>query len=103
MKRFVILALLLVLLPSGRAEACTAAVISGRATPDGRPLLWKHRDTGVLDNALVHFRGERFSFTGLVNAGGNIAPSASPSDREVWIGANTAGFALMNTASYKGR
>lgn len=100
MKRFVILALLLFLLPSGRAEACTAAVISGRATPDGRPLLWKHRDTGVLDNALVHFRGERFSFTGLVNAGGNIAPSASPSDREVWIGANTAGFALMNTASY---
>lgn len=87
-------------LGSVRTMACTAAVISGKATPDGRPLLWKHRDTGMPDNALEHFKGERFSFTGLVNAGGNIAPGAAVSDREVWAGANTAGFAIINTASY---
>ena len=26
--------------------ACTSAVITGKVTTDGRPLLWKHRDTG---------------------------------------------------------
>ena len=32
------------------AWACTSAVVSGKATPDGRPLLWKHRDTDFLKN-----------------------------------------------------
>ena len=27
---------------------CTSAVVSGRVTPDGRPLLWKHRDASDL-------------------------------------------------------
>ena len=31
-------------------RACTSAIISGRLTPDGRPLLWKHRDTDELNN-----------------------------------------------------
>ena len=95
-----VFSLILFLLPAYRSAACTAAVISGKATPDGRPLLWKHRDTGILDNRLEFFRGDRYCFTGLVNSGGNIASGASSSDREVWIGANTAGFAIMNTASY---
>ena len=29
---------------------CTSAVVSGRVTPDGRPLLWKHRDASDLNN-----------------------------------------------------
>lgn len=24
-------------------EACTSVIISGKVTPDGRPLMWKHR------------------------------------------------------------
>ena len=39
--------------------ACTSAVISGSATVDGRPLLWKHRDTGSLENKLVLYLGKR--------------------------------------------
>lgn len=93
---------LLLFLFAGTVQSygCTAAVISGKATADGRPLLWKHRDTDMLDNRLEHFKGAVYSFTGLVNSSGSIAPGASDSDREVWIGVNTAGFALMNTASY---
>lgn len=74
------------------AAACTSAIIPGWASPDGRPLLWKHRDTDFLENGIRHFKGEKYSFVGLVN-------SASGGG-EVWIGSNTAGFAIMNTASY---
>ena len=75
-----------------RVSACTAVIVSGKVTADGKPLMWKNRDTDRLDNSIRHFRGEKYSFVGLVN---------SESDGgEVWIGANTAGFAIMNTASY---
>ena len=37
---------------------CTSAVVSGRVTPDGRPLLWKHRDASDLNNRIVHFEAE---------------------------------------------
>ena len=75
-----------------RMYACTAVIISGNVTADGRPMIWKNRDTGNLDNSIRHFSGEKYSFTGLVDSrsGGG----------EVWIGVNTAGFAVMNTASY---
>ena len=75
------------------AEACTSAVISGRATKSGRPLLWKHRDTGTEWNHIEHLQGKRFAFTGLVN-------STDEERKEVWAGANERGFAIMNTASY---
>lgn len=75
------------------AEACTSAVISGRATKSGRPLLWKHRDTGTEWNHIEYLKGKRFAFTGLVN-------SADEERKEVWAGANERGFAIMNTASY---
>ena len=35
------------------AWACSSAVISGKVTPDGRPLLWKNRETGFLRNHMA--------------------------------------------------
>ena len=74
---------------------CTSAVVSGRVTPDGRPLLWKHRDASDLNNRIVHFEAEggKLEFVGLVNGVDTIA-------NEVWAGYNISGFAIMNTASY---
>lgn len=74
---------------------CTSAVVSGRVTPDGRPLLWKHRDASDLNNRIVHFEAEggKLEFVGLVNGVDTMA-------NEVWVGYNTSGFAIMNTASY---
>ncbi len=73
----------------------TSAVVSGRVTPDGRPLLWKHRDASDLNNRIVHFEAEggKLEFVGLVNGVDTIA-------NEVWAGYNISGFAIMNTASY---
>ncbi len=72
---------------------CTTAVVSGKATIDGRPLLLKNRDTDVLQNKLVYFAEGKFKFIGLVN-------STDKENKEVWGGFNEAGFAIMNSASY---
>ena len=76
------------------AKACTSAVVSGKATPDGRPLLWKNRDTGYLRNHVAYVKGEKYDFIADVNS------DNFPELKEAWIGTNSAGFALMNTQSY---
>lgn len=94
MKRiFIILTVIGMIVPV-QIFACTSFIISSKASTDGRPLMWKHRDTGHLDNRLEHFKGEKYNFVGLVNS------SEGPLGTEVWIGSNTAGFSIMNTASY---
>jgi len=74
------------------ASGCTVAVISGKATPDGRPLLWKNRDASAVDNKIVFLKGPKYEFIGLINATDKKALS-------VWAGINTQGFAIINAAS----
>ena len=74
--------------------ACSSAVISGKVTPDGRPLLWKNRETGHLRNHMVYVKGEKYDFVADVNS------DNFPKLKEAWVGSNVAGFALMNTQSY---
>jgi hypothetical protein len=74
------------------ALGCTSAVVSGRATADGRPLLWKHRDSDFEHNKLRYFQGPRFAFLGVVNS--------DTLQDEVWMGSNAAGFSIINTAAY---
>lgn len=86
---------IVILLMSGitASFACTSAIISGKATPDGRPLLWKHRDTGTPQNAIMFFAAHKYDYIGLINAN-------DTNGEQIWIGQNSAGFAIMNTASY---
>lgn len=74
--------------------ACTSAVVSGKVTPDGRPLLWKNRDTDYLRNHVAYIKGEKYNFIADVNS------DNFPDLKEAWVGTNSAGFALMNTQSY---
>lgn len=74
-------------------KPCTTAVVSGKATDNGRPLLLKNRDADALQNKLVYFFDGKFKFIGLVN-------SDDKDNKEVWCGFNEAGFAIMNSASY---
>ncbi len=74
------------------AFPCTVAVVSGKATRDGRPLLWKNRDTSSLDNKVIYYKGEKYGFIGLIDARDKLVQS-------VWAGINTEGFAIMNSAS----
>ena len=75
------------------ALACTSVIVSGKVRADGRPVMMKHRDTGHTSNDIRWFQGEKYSFIGLVNTDGE------PTD-EVWAGTNSAGFSIMNTATY---
>ncbi len=72
-------------------EACTTAVITGKVTADGRPLLWKSRDTKSLPrNEVVVYDSVKHRVLAVVNAG----------DRdEVWMGVNSAGFCIENSLS----
>lgn len=74
--------------------ACTSAIITGKYTADGRPILWKHRDTSDLNNKIerIDTMGQ-YSFVGLFN-------SSDKECKEAWMGMNETGFAIMNTASY---
>lgn len=75
-----------------RADACTSVIVSAKAAVGGKPLMLKHRDTDFLDNKMIRVAGEKFDFVGLANA--------ADEKGEVWAGTNTAGFCIMNTATY---
>ena len=75
------------------ASGCTTAVVSGKYTVDGRPLLFKQRDTPDLENKLVAFSDGRYPYVGLVNTKDTLG-------KAVFGGFNQAGFAIMNSASY---
>lgn len=73
--------------------ACTTAVISGHYTPNGKPMLWKVRDTESLKNKMMYFQSGQYAFIGLVN-------TEDVKGEQVWGGSNDKGFAIMNSASF---
>ncbi|MFI3240899.1 MAG: hypothetical protein R3Y22_10040, partial [Bacteroidales bacterium] len=87
--------ILMILLAVPASMACTSAIVSGELTENGRPLLWKNRDTGELNNKIerVAARKGEYEFVALFN-------SPDLNNSEAWIGYNIKGFAIMNTASY---
>lgn len=93
MKNKITFSALLLLFFFSSGYACTTAVISGKATKDGRPMLWKNRDTWAINNKIVIFTDGKYKCTGLVN-------SKDKKGNSIWIGYNSAGFAIMNSASY---
>ncbi|MFA5972043.1 MAG: carcinine hydrolase/isopenicillin-N N-acyltransferase family protein [Lentimicrobiaceae bacterium] len=93
MKNILILLVLLVVLPYLPLDACTSIIISGKNTPDGRPIMWKNRDTDTFQNAIRYFNDGKYTTLGLID-------SDDPTGKSIWIGYNSAGFAIMNTASY---
>ena len=77
------------------AYACTSAIVAAKNTVNGRPLLWKHRDTGEENNKVERTPAQNgnFEFVALYNASDTALIDA-------WMGYNSTGFAIMNTASY---
>ena len=89
----ILLTVTLILIIVYSSFACTTTIVSGKATVDGRPLLFKHRDTGDSQNKVMFFEDGNYEYIGLVNA-------KDTDGKEVWAGCNSAGFAIMNSATY---
>ncbi|MFP4046801.1 MAG: carcinine hydrolase/isopenicillin-N N-acyltransferase family protein [Bacteroidales bacterium] len=87
------LTFILVLMAFRFAVPCTSVIISGEHTKDGRPIMWKHRDTRTFDNKLAYIGSGKYSAVALIN-------SEDEDAEKIWIGFNSAGFAIMNTLSY---
>ncbi len=73
-------------------NGCTSAIFTGKVTADGRPIMWKHRDTGQPNNRVDKYKGEKYTFVALVNS--------NTKGESAWSGTNHAGLSIMNTASY---
>ena len=73
--------------------ACTSFIVSGKATKDGRPMIFKNRDTGDANNVVVVVQGELYRYMG-------IAASWDKKPISIWGGHNEVGFAIINTAAY---
>jgi len=71
-------------------DGCTIGVACGRATTDGRPLLWKTRDGSTLDNEVCFITSHTYHFISVISAG--ITSSS-------WMGVNEKGFAIINSYS----
>lgn len=74
-------------------KACTSIIVSGKVTPDGRPYIFKNRDTMNQDNLVVSIKGVKYRFIGIASQNDSLATS-------IWSGHNEAGFAIANTAAY---
>lgn len=89
--RYITFAAALTALPT---LACTSMIIGAKASANGRPMLWKHRDTGAEQNFVERVaRPGALSYVALFNGGDSLLT-------EAWMGINESGFAIMNTASY---
>ncbi|TVQ00272.1 MAG: peptidase C45 [Planctomycetaceae bacterium] len=87
---FAVVACGVVLSTNPSVTACTTGVISGKATIDGRPLLWKNRDAPNKDNQVVHLTDGKYACTAVVNAGQRGS---------IWMGVNEAGFCIENSVT----
>ena len=92
MKKVLILIAAVTVLFATDLMACTAAIFTGKVTPDGRPLMWKHRDNDIYDVCVEYIKGNKYNFIALMNSG--------RTSKYAWGGTNDAGFSIMNTASY---
>lgn len=94
MKRIKIF-LLLSILCTAPSFACTSAIVSAKASANGRPILWKHRDTSASNNFLYRVDNPgKIGYVGLFNGADELTLD------EAWMGMNDAGFSIMNTVAY---
>ena len=88
---WIVSALLLIAVLTGAASACTTAIISGLATRDHRPLLWKNRDVDPAGQKLVFDDSGPIPF---------IAVTYQTDTNTAYMGINLEGFAIGNADIY---
>jgi predicted choloylglycine hydrolase len=77
------------------ASACTTIIVSGKATKDGRPLMWKNSDTDSPHHSVFYADHRGYPFLGIIRRS-----TKSEATGSIWAGTNSKGFSIMNTMSY---
>lgn len=85
--------LLIVFILVAKVFACTSAIISGKLTASGRPIIWKHRDSDEEKNIVIYETKTKYKYVGIANAIDTVG-------NQIWMGVNECGLAIINTASY---
>lgn len=93
MKKIIFTLSILISILVNDITACTTAVISGKYTKDGKPMLWKHRDSDYFQNKLMYFTDGKYDYIGLIN-------TSDIKGEQVWAGTNSTGFSIMNAALF---
>ena len=95
MMRRTLLLVAALLLGAVSVAACSSMIVSGAASANGRPMIWKNRDTGAEGNYLHRVEAPgRIGYVGLFNDADTLCTD------EAWMGVNDAGFAIINTVAY---
>ncbi len=82
---FMIAASVLLLMPI-QVYACTVGSAHGNVTVDGRPMMWKMRDTSDAPQQLIHSAGSPYDYIGVRSEGGSVFMGLS----EAGIGSGNA-------------
>jgi len=75
-----------------KLEECTIGVACGKATADGRPLLWRNRDGSYGDFEVAYFKNGRFKLLAGANPG--------YSKPIIGAGVNEFGFCIVEAAAF---
>jgi ankyrin repeat protein len=74
-----------------KVKGCTIGVASGKATADGRPLLWKNRNGRGWNYEVVYFKDGRFKYLAMVPMGDS---------QGIGGGVNEFGFCTVYSAAF---
>lgn len=80
-------------IPVDSILGCTSILISGKLTPDGKPLLLKHRDAVNDHSFIARIKGEKYDIMALVDS--NYLRL-----KNVYCGMNNANFSIVNTGTF---
>jgi ankyrin repeat protein len=73
-----------------KADGCTIGVASGKATADGRPLLWKNLDESYCPREVIYFGDGRFKNLAMARASGSL----------ISAGVNKFGFCVAHALAF---
>lgn len=72
--------------------ACTTLIVSGKASADGRPFIFKNRDATENKQAVVLLKGEKYRYIAIVDSSISVKRPES-----VASGFNETGFSIINS------
>lgn len=92
--RYIFFFLFISFLSGIEGYACTSIIVSGKASTDGRPFIFKNRDVNSKDQIVVIYKGEKYRYTAITSIANGVIQRNRLSS-----GFNETGFSILNTVA----